>query len=40
MSSVLKLLNNFKKPRAQGDLSENADYDAAREAQARTEGKN
>ena len=31
--SVKKILS-FKRRRAQGDLSENADYDAARERQA------
>ncbi|NMA05858.1 MAG: transcription elongation factor GreA [Acholeplasmataceae bacterium] len=34
-----EVLRQLQEARAQGDLSENADYDAAREAQARTEAR-
>lgn len=34
-----EVVRQLQEARAQGDLSENADYDAAREAQARTEGR-
>ncbi len=34
-----EVLNALQEARTQGDLSENADYDAAREAQARTEAR-
>ena len=35
----LEVLEELKEARAQGDLSENADYDAARNRQAEVEGK-
>jgi transcription elongation factor GreA len=34
-----EVVRQLQEARAQGDLSENADYDAAREAQAHTEGR-
>ena len=34
-----RIIQAIKEARAQGDLSENADYDAAREEQAKTESK-
>ncbi len=34
-----EILRQLQEARAQGDLSENADYDSAREAQARTEAR-
>lgn len=34
-----EVLRQLQEARAQGDLSENADYDSAREAQARTEAR-
>ncbi len=34
-----EVVKQLQEARAQGDLSENADYDAAREAQARTEAR-
>lgn len=34
-----EVVRQLQEARAQGDLSENADYDAAREAQAQTEGR-
>lgn len=34
-----EVITNLKEARAQGDLSENADYDAARDEQARVEGR-
>jgi len=34
-----EIVKQLQEARAQGDLSENADYDAAREAQARTEAR-
>lgn len=34
-----EVVRQLQEARAQGDLSENADYDAAREAQARTEAR-
>ena len=34
-----EIITALKEARAQGDLSENADYDAAREEQAKTESK-
>lgn len=34
-----RIINAIKEARAQGDLSENADYDAAREEQAKVESK-
>ncbi len=34
-----RIIQAIKEARAQGDLSENADYDAAREEQARTEAR-
>lgn len=34
-----QIIKELKEARAQGDLSENADYDAARDAQAKIEGR-
>ena len=34
-----EVIEELKEARAQGDLSENADYDAARDRQARVEGR-
>lgn len=34
-----EIINALKEARAQGDLSENADYDAARDEQAKVEGR-
>ena len=34
-----EIINELQEARAQGDLSENADYDAARERQAQVEGR-
>ena len=39
MSKDLKLLKYLQLARSQGDLSENADYDAAREKQAHLESR-